>query len=391
MTICKKLPKEICKTKKECKYAQGEKRAFCRVAKNKTRKRKVSSLSPRINNIANDIGIDSSDFTHDPCKLLTKLSDHLNGNVYKYKKLSTSKKEEFEDIIPSIRKQKDGKIILSGKVLVLKEEIGSGSYGVIYKATYDGKDIIVKQPIIKKKSAIHDFIIETLIQNDLFCTFRGKFGNGARIPKIEFIAKYSSNGMNKFILGMEPLDMDGFAFTKKFKTNDLKLIDMMEQVSKFTLQLQTEKKFMHKDLHLGNIMCKKNGNDYRWFIIDFGMSSFMNGKRMFHSTKQFPYSKSHSFNPSHDMRMLITSMHRRVNTLSYFGMIIDRYLVHLDYVKKKSGKPLFHSAYYQVVSKMDTVCNPDNVNNLFFNAITSLNTGNKSEFLSVVLPSLIPL
>ena len=95
MTSCKKLQKEICKTKKECKYAQGQKRAFCRNAKNKTRKRKVSSVSPRINNITNDIGINSSDFTHDPCKLLTKLSDHLNGNVYKYKHLSTVKKRRI--------------------------------------------------------------------------------------------------------------------------------------------------------------------------------------------------------------------------------------------------------------------------------------------------------
>ena len=148
---------------------------------------------------------------------------------------------------------------------------------------------------------------------------------------------------------------------------------------------------MHKDLHLGNIMCKKNGNDYRWFIIDFGMSSFMNGKRMFHSTKQYPYPNSHPFNPSHDMRMLITSMQRQIDMFSYFGIIIDRYLVHLDYVKKKSGKPLFHSAYYKVVNKVDNVCNPDNVINLFFHAKSSLNIGNKTEFLSIVLPSLIPL
>lgn len=389
---CKKVPKEICLTKKECKYAQGTKRAFCRVSKNKTRKRKDIVTSQRMNNIADDIGINTSDFTHDPCKLLTKLSNHLNGNVYKYKNLSRAKKEEFEDIIPSIRKENNkGKYIISGKSLVLEKKIGSGSYGVIYKAKYDGKHIIVKQPKIKKKSSCNDFMIETLIQNDLFCEFRGRFGNGARIPKIEFIAKYTWDGTKQFLLGMEPLDMDGYKFLDKFKKNDMDLVDMMEQISKFTLQLQNEKKFMHKDLHLGNIMCKKNGNDYRWFIIDFGMSSFMNNKRMFHSVKRFPYPDTHSFNPSHDLRMLITSMYGLINKKSYFGKIIDRYLKHLNYVKKKSGKPMFHSAYYQVIDKKDDVCTPENVNELFYQAKTSFKTGDKNEFLSIILPTLIPV
>ena len=230
MSECKHLSKEYCLKNPNCKYINGEKRQFCRKAKNtmknkRSRKKQASkssktktttinkkikrsnapssssssssrrtsvsskkSLSKNILKISNtyqDLGIKAGDFFIDPCMMLRKLKKYSNNDIYTFTETNI---KHLENIIPLFEKSGSNSYKFGNETLILKKKINSGAYGEIYDATINKKKVILKIPKLRHFN-MKDFFLETFVQNELFCDLRGSFGQGARIPKLEFFGK----------------------------------------------------------------------------------------------------------------------------------------------------------------------------------------------------------
>ena len=183
--------------------------------------------------------------------------------------------------------------------------IGQGSYGIVYDGSINNKKVAIK---ILQDNDPKEFLIETLIQNELFCGMDGNWGNGARVPKIEFICVFSSesNAEPKYMVGMEYLTGNGFSSSKNTEEYSKQIIE----VSQLLQKLQDKFKFMHRDLHASNLMYKRIGDKNRLYIIDFGMATIKIGTNWINRSTGL-YKKSKKFNPSHDLRMLMVTLSNR--------------------------------------------------------------------------------
>jgi hypothetical protein len=415
MIQCKKLPESDCKSRKDCVFVNGLKRKYCR-RKCLTRKKQSNLSNKNIRNNENCIEtnknvinavelknnndkkltIKEADFILDPCKLLNKFNQYLNNNLFNFRDLVRSKKKEFTKMLPRISKNgNDYK--LNKKELKIFNQIAQGSYGEVYRVEYDNTNTIIKIPKIDEDEDEDEdkykFIIESLIHNTLFCHFRGDFGDGARIPKIRFLANINFQSQKTFVTGMDEVDIDGKQFLSVEK--DLfKQFDMMTQITEFLVRLQKDFQFMHKDLHIGNIMCKKSKRgEYRWYIIDFGQVSMNVNGQYYHSVEDFPYKKKHTYNPSHDMRLLISSIYGNVlkkqklnetltpfeHIISAYGSIVEKYI--------QDNQVFFWGAYGDIVDIFDKAFLPENIYNVFMEAKMSLKMGRLNTFIQDELSS----
>ena len=409
MIQCTELPENVCRSRKDCVFVNGLKRKYCRkkcvTRKNKSKfgnkntQKNENCIETRNNNknqiVMNNnnkkLIINEQDFILDPCKLLNKFNKYLNNNIFNFRDMDYSEKLKFTKMLPYIRKSgNDYK--LNKKDFRMYNQIAEGSYGEVYKVSYDNTNTIVKIPKINEEEDKDKFIIESLIHNTLFCHFRGDFGDGARIPKIHFLANMVFKSKNNFVTGMDEVDMDGSTFLKTEK-NRANQFDMMIQISKFLMRLQKNFQFMHKDLHKNNIMCKKLKNGkYRWYIIDFGLVSMNINGKYYHSTQDFPYEKEHNYNPSHDMRLLISSMYdgvlekqKRNMKLTPFDYMIFKYgSIIKKYISKE--RIFFWGAYGDIVDIVDKVFLPENIYNVFMEANMNLKMGRIQRFLQDEFP-----
>lgn len=399
MSHCKEKDIRSCKQDSECKLAQGKKRTYCRRAKNRPRcpktmrrnqrtgncspsnKKKASNLlsldySPLHENVLKEYDVHTENFFVDPCILLKKLKRYIGKDIYDLKKQQLN---AIEKIMPTLQPsgKNDGTYLFGKHKVKLGDKIGSGSYGDIFKAKYNGLNIIMKIPKIGKFE-FEEYISETLVQNELFCKYRGTWGSDARIPKIEFFAKMKIG--NKFVgvIAMEPLDRDINSLLDKATNSEkyeLVFKNMIMKVGGLLKRLQKNDEFMHRDLHAGNIMYKKVGESYKWYIIDFGMTVMkLDGKRI-NVHQSFPYSLVHEFNPSHDMRMLFSSMFDvfRENLLDYGVSTVPKNIFLLTYRLMESvsrymrtpNRVLFHNTYEDVVNIYDENFTPDYLTDIF--------------------------
>lgn len=439
MIECKHLTKEDCLKNHDCIYTNGVKRQYCRKAKN-TRKKKSTSnattiwISPsnattksvktkkkstsnattmsvktkkksrsrkrsatkstssvkilsktskkslsqnllKISNTYDDLGIKAGDFFIDPCMMLRKLKKYSNNDIYTF---TTKNIKKLEYIIPLFEKHSSNKYKFGDEILVLKKQINSGAYGEIYEATINKKKVILKIPKVSHFE-MKDFFLETFVQNELFCDMRGSFGQGARIPKLEFFGKMKLGNNVVGIIAMEPLDMDGYGFldtVKNDKNGNLECINMVLQISGLLITLQKKYCFMHKDFHSGNIMCKKNGNSYKWYIIDFGMASAKINNTWLHGKLDYPYKSSKKMNKTHDLRMLFSSIFYTLLSKMrqkdgyvicpiMFLHILNRYMIQLSKYLKTPQNTLFWNTYGDVFDVSDTNFDPNNVQHTF--------------------------
>ena len=404
MSHCKEEDIRSCVQDNECKVAKGEKRTYCRRAKNRPRcpktmrrnqrtgkcypytkkKKKASNLlsleySPLRESVLKEYDIHSENFFVDPCVLLKKLKRYIGKDMYDLKKPQL---EAIKQIMPTLQPsgKNDGNYFFGKHKVTLGTKIGSGSYGDIFKAKYNGSKIIIKIPKTGKFD-FGEYISETLVQNELFCKYRGSWGSDARIPKIEFFAKMKIG--NKFVgvIAMEPLEHDGFyLLNKATKSDKYELIfkQMLLKVGGLLKSLQKSDEFMHRDLHAGNVMYKKVGESYKWYIIDFGMTMMKLEGKLINVHQSFPYTFNHEFNASHDMRMLLTSMFGvfRDNLLNYgvstvpknIFLLTYRFMESLSRYMPTGKRVLFHNTYEDVVKVYDENFTPDYLMNIFSKA-----------------------
>ena len=185
--------------------------------------------------------------------------------------------------------------------------IGKGGYGRIYKGTFGHKNCAIKQSLepMNNRGTIIDYYTEIIIQNELFChahrqaLSRPKY---AKIPKPYFMARLNTTPL----LGMEPLD-DSLYKCIKTSRSEFSLLpdaeskklyqikmtrvitDMFECLCNTLILLQDNYEFYHRDMHAGNIMYRKQGESYQWFLIDFGFSTFKMNEYRFNWEGAGPY------------------------------------------------------------------------------------------------------
>ena len=326
----------------------------------------------------NALGIKPNDWINDPCYLLNNLKKKL-----KYKgKWNNTLIKKLDNTIPEAIRDSSvmSKFTLGGDVFQFGSEIGSGSYGAIYsgKTWQKGKSLNKTNIAIKSLHEINplEFFTEVMIQNELFCGMRGQWGNGARIPKIYFITKYSSPRSStgwKYIIGMEPLDGDGGKFFKKNfneKNKYKNFLKGLRDLATLLKKIQTKFKFMHRDFHAGNVMYKKiPGDNYRMYIIDFGMSTIetSKGKWLNRITQTFHYKKNFRFNPTHDLRMLMLSIFSSSSFRSAKKELVMLFcgilMTILRYSRMDNGV-LFWNSYAEMIHVKDDGFHPDNIINL---------------------------
>jgi hypothetical protein len=333
------------------------------------RNAKETSVIKVSNSMYTNINIQPGDFFTDPCFVLDKILRSVNdGNVHL---IATYFLNDVIKLIPKLNYERKNVYKYGEDILQLHNTLTEGANGIVCRAVYRNRNIIVKK--MKPHVNANEFLKECLVHNIMFCKFRGGWGVGARIPKIEFfgaLERPSSNSHSlEYVIGMENIDDDGFGFLST-QPSYKDISDMIRSVCILVETLQSEFRFMHRDLHLGNILYKSdhNGKTRKWYILDFGMSIIDIKGKPFGNTNVYPYKKKHAFNPSHDIRMLILSMlstvplsRKQVKLPILISMLLSHYAHSLNRYIHTNDDPLFHAGYDTVVQFTDENFTPSTI------------------------------
>lgn len=207
------------------------------------------------------------------------------------------------------------------------------------------KDIIVK--IKTNKNILFEFILHSYLRN-------------SHTPKLYFLCKIN----NSFCIGFEKLHGTLWDFFDMFIDNESILIQNMLQIIKIIHNLQKQYKFMHRDFHPGNIMYMYQNNTYTWYIVDLEFSILeIKGIMLSNITETKHYRLVHSFNPSHDLRLLILALfgyYKKRLPSTLFLYFIDK-LSYVSYYLDDKEEMFFHNAYMNVVDNIDSNFIPEHM------------------------------
>lgn len=266
-----------------------------------------------------------------------------------------------------------------------KTRIKKGGYGEIWESRvtsiYDS--LVVQQHIIKKGrvNRIFDGLRELIIHNELYCYYRDYVNNGSSsfIPEMTYMFRTNRH----FCIGMERMDGTLFDYIDNLLEHNKQTMIMdgikvvIQSCCDMIIRLQDTHRFMHRDFHGGNIMYRyeKERNEYKWYIIDFGMACIeTNTARIYPPTESKHYKMIHGFNPSHDLRLLILSIyghfrdrlprsfvilcfHLFRNTFHY----ISNSIAYDKGVTTEYKEYFFYRAYGEVVHINDPIFAPNNL------------------------------
>lgn len=174
------------------------------------------------------------------------------------------------------------------------------------------------------------------------------------IPKIEFYGYVQ----NQLCLGMEKLDGTLYEFLQIHIHNEPQMIQaLITIVSKLHL-LQKKCSFMHRDLHLKNIMYRKRKHHFDWYFIDFGFSYSIKYNEL-----NTHYKVIHEFNPTHDLRMLF--VHLFFEYKQNLSGIFLQYVLHIvssvsNYIQN-TDEFYTHDTYENMVMHIDPLFHPKHI------------------------------
>ena len=323
-----------------------------------------------------ELGLKKNDFYEDVCLVLKNIRKKLHvPGKQKEGEWSLNKLEKMHDLVPHTR-DKNGKVIrgkdvnreqyLGDKELIFTHTLGKGGYGKIHGGTYGGRPCAIKESheSMNSRKNIQDYYGEIIKQNELFChAHRSKLSEPkyAKIPKPLFVANMDKTPL----FGMEPLDNSLYNFIKlaarinqgergdrrmdtfTFKLKMTKVLtDMFECICNTLIYLQEKYEFYHRDMHCGNIMYRKSGDSYKWFLIDFGFSTFKLHNYRFSNDGAGPYGKFNSEliqkgkgrgRVGHDLRLTLLFMFDLVDEQLYKMILPEAFdLLESIYLKIRS-------------------------------------------------------
>ena len=395
--------KQPCGTKNDRRCDKGtkcnKKTGYCEPSGAKKTAKIIPNDSLQIMRIQDqelkEIGLKKSDFFEDVCLVLKNIRNklHNSNNPNLEHQWNSTKLVKMHKLVPHTRDKKGKQMkgtnvtrdqYLGGNLIKIINVLGKGGFGRIYGGTYGGRPCAIKESLepMKFKSDIEEYYGEIIKQNELFCqAHRAKLSEPkyARIPKPLFIANMDKTPL----LGMEPLDDSLYKFIKKegkkMRTLSEKIklttiiTDMFECICNTLIYLQDKHEFYHRDMHAGNIMYRKTGEKYQWFLIDFGFSTFKLQNYRFSNKGAGPYGRFNGEDikngkaigrVGHDIRLLLMYMFALVNkqmenilipnayTILH-GMFID---IEHDILSKKIGRSsiFWHRGYEDAFNRLET-------------------------------------
>ena len=203
------------------------------------------------------------------------------------------------------------------------EMIAKGSYGATYPGKVNGEEAVVKVNIsyVAKPG---DDVREAVLQTALGCAMRkSKAASGpsyAQIPRILALASINAedtneDGTTEFsssnMIAMERLEGTLLNLLESLDTKQQQihvLKEALRQVAKTLSYLSSRFDFEHLDLHAENVMYKKNGSKYQFYIIDFGLSRARINGVLFSSPVRGLARQTH---PEGDIGMLVSYVFSR--------------------------------------------------------------------------------
>lgn len=234
-----------------------------------------------------------------------------------------------------------------------KKTINKGAFGEIVSATLRDEHKQTSEIIVKKllNFDLKEFTDELKMQIKLYCfctdvwtrstapSFALQVTDKIRIvhrntstivPKVLFVAKDNVFSRNDYFMCMERYQFDGDDYVEKWKGNTANVANMLVHICMNLKMLQDNLRFMHRDFHLGNVMCRELEEvsakprtvgyffpvrrSTEWCIIDFGMARTvtycMSRKRRQKCVFQLGemYGNEKIYNRGHDMRILFFSL-----------------------------------------------------------------------------------
>ena len=271
--------------------------------------------------------------------------------------------------LSSTRESRDTKNIFFG------QRIGGGTYGSIHLSKYFPDPIfpelcVAKKTEYKDDQTYNSFIEEMLTSILLHESKERMPGIPQVFPKI--IGCYHIN--DGLVMLMEKLDISLFDFLTGYNRPTLKeKIDILIIIAHYIEWLQTNFFFIHRDLHAGNIMLKKEPisieirgktikTKYRPYFIDFGMACVDLSKccalnNMCVDNRIYNKQDIYCLNKSHDLRQLLFSL---IDEGSEGPSDIDLYHEYKSYFYpyREQGINLY---YQDVLGKDDSNFYPENV------------------------------
>lgn len=309
------------------------------------------------------------------CKLNLRKEDFLNTPCNTQNKIHilfcVQSDNSFRKKIPlfEYKKKNDNyKFSLNSNIytITFNSKIGSGSYGTIWKSTYElnnsTTDIVIKKPTLNVQK--NNFLREMFIHLFLYCNHSLNTGY---IPEIKVI--FRTRNENAFY-GMEELHGTLWDFIDDNIQNPQSIYKTLHDIVIFLQDLQSKYYFMHRDFHPGNIMYKKINSKYNWYFIDFNMCFLkINNKYVNQMTTTNHYHVIHTFNASHDIRMLFLYLYEhymnRLPTLllHYMLHLFSNALSYFPNIKKSGSREHCFTchAYGDIVHKYDKNFTPQSI------------------------------
>jgi hypothetical protein len=191
--------------------------------------------------------------------------------------------------------------------------IGEGSFGKTLGASFDNQKIVVKTLHSKGSKLLTNIVRETVIQSHLSCSYSRYLlqNDMALIPSVKLIGKTTDVTEPEYYIGMDKLTMSLNQYLPMNRDNSKNILKAINSVWKLIGYLQEKERFVHRDLHTGNIMY--NASNDRFYIIDFGMSCLLNKNVINNDTLYDPIPLDGTtpwryFNRDHDLRFFLGSV-----------------------------------------------------------------------------------
>ena len=169
---------------------------------------------------------------------------------------------------------------------LIKHQLGVNIYVALMKPS--DKIIVLKKMISKVEKDIHRFLSRKKERN------------------IPYLFCHGST-----YIGMERLQGTLLDYFRMVEYDSKRCFSAIWSILKNLKGLQERYRFMHRDLHGGNIMWGGSEGDPIFYFIDFEFSCLKTKNRMIYNvTDSDHYRCIHSFNGGHDIRMLYISLYQ---------------------------------------------------------------------------------
>jgi hypothetical protein len=242
------------------------------------------------------------------------------------------------------------------KVYKIEYFISRGSYNETFIIT----DLHTEKQFVFRK-AISKCLNNNLLINNFIESFIHSF---LTIYQSKFLASYFKGGLNKYIIRMHLIGvqpdinyissltdrMEGTVYdllaTNKINIDTkIKLIlKMFVQVISFLEDLQEKFKFVHNDLKINNIFCKRvddNSIDFNFYIGDFDGSRLEINNILIAGNPALYLDTS--FNSRKDLCLLIHSIYFSYNNEEWFNKFFKHFALKLNIITDTKN---FHKIYF---------------------------------------------